>query len=115
MIGMLILNDAWSEDEARFEAPDNSGKLDRMSRPDFQMSITIQFDEFDCGAKKRRGFFGFSQAPVGRAVRTGFTQRANDKMHRTTELRFLRNHAAATEFDVVGMSAEREQRCEFSL
>ncbi len=84
-----------------------AGQLDRVSRPDFQMSVAIQFDELNRRAEERGGFFRFCDALVRRAVRAGFAARADDEMRRAAAARFPRDHAAAAELDVVRDARQR--------
>ena len=58
----------------------DSCQFDRMSGANFQMRIAVKFDEFNGCAQQPGGFFRFSDALFGRAVRSGFAARANDKM-----------------------------------
>ena len=68
MIGMLIFDQARREHDARPHAADDARQFDCVSRANFKMRIAVQFDEFNCCAQKRGGFFRLGHPLFRRAV-----------------------------------------------
>src|SRR4051794_36464724 len=106
MIRMLVLGEARGENDARPHPAQNAGQRNGMGRPDFEMGVSIEFDEFDRRAEERCGSPRFSHALLGLAVRPRSAARAHDKMRRPPSKRLLRDPPAATELDVIWMCAE---------
>ena len=106
MIRMLVLGGARGENDARPHPAQNAGQRDGMGRPDFEVGVSIEFNEFDRRAEECRGSPRFSYALLGLAMRSRFAARAHDEMRRTPYKRLLRDHPAATELDVIWMCAE---------
>jgi len=115
MVRMLILSKTWREHDARLYAPKDSRELDRMCGPDFQMSIAVEFNKFDCRAQQGGGFFCFADALFWRAMSAGFAARANYKMRLPSGAGFARDNSAAGEFNIVRMRTEGEERREFRI
>ena len=109
VIGMLIFNRTWGQHRAWTNTADNSRYLNGVSETEFQMGITVKFDEFNRCTQQASGFFRFSYSFSGCAMRSGFAARTNDKMHFASRMRFARDDAAAAKFNVVGMGAEGQQ------
>ena len=109
---MLVFHQARRQHDAGPDAPDDPRQFDGVSGADFQVRVAVEFEKFDRGAQQRGGFFGLGGALLRRAVAAGFAARADDKMRLASGPGFLRDHAAAAEFDVVGMRAEGQQRRE---
>ena len=83
----------------------------RVGGADLQVRVAVEFDEFDRRTQQRGGSFRASpNALRGRAVSAGFAARADDEVRRAAGAGFARDHAAAAEFDVVGMRAKGQQR-----
>ena len=112
---MLVLNEAWCQHRAGTNAPDNFRQLDGVGSADFQMRVAIKFEKFNRDTKDFCRTFGFGDSLRRCAIRAGFPLGTKDEMHCSPCLRFTRDDAAATEFNVVGMRAEGQQRREFSL
>jgi len=47
MIRMLVLDDAWGENDARPHPAQNPGQRDGMGRPDFEVGVSVELDELD--------------------------------------------------------------------
>jgi len=106
VVGVLILNQTWRKHDAWSHTAQNASQFDGVSGADFEVSITIEFNEFNRCTEKRCGFFCLGHSLLGRAVSSGFAARTNDKIRRASGASLPRNHTAATEFDVIGMRAE---------
>src|SRR3954447_23070132 len=106
MIRMLVLGGARGENDARPHPAQNAGQRNGMGRPDFEVGVSIEFDEFDRRAEERRSSPRFSHALLGLAVRTRFAARAPDKIRGTPNKHLLPDPPAATELDVIWMCAE---------
>ena len=109
VIGMLIFDQTWGEHRAWTNAADNFRQFNGVSGAKFQMSITVQFDEFNRRTEQSGGFFRFSDSLFGRTISSSFAARANDKMRFASGMCFARNDAAAAKFNVVGMRAKGQQ------
>ena len=72
--------------------------------------IAVEFDEFDRRAQERRRLFGLGGSLRRRAVGRRFAARTDDEVSLPAGPRFLRDDAAAAEFDVVGVRAKGQQR-----
>src|SRR6476660_7694943 len=110
MIRMLVLDDAWDKNYARPDPAQNPGQRDGMGRPDFEVGVSVELDELDSRAEKRCGFPRFYDALLRLAMRRRFAARAHDQMRRPPGKRFLHDHPAATELDVIRMCAEGQHR-----
>ncbi len=109
VIGMLIFNRTRGKHCAWTNAADNFRQFSRVSSAKLQMSIPVEFDEFNRCAQQLSGFFRFSYSLSGCAVSSSFTARTNDKMHLASGLRFAGDDAAAAKFNVVGVRAKSQQ------
>ena len=110
MIGVLVLDEARGEDDARPHAAQHASQRDGVSRPDLEVGVSIELDEFDRGAEQRGGSLRFSDPLLGPAVRRRLAARAHDKVRRTPGASLERDHSAAAELDVIGMRPEGEHR-----
>src|SRR5205814_9416116 len=110
MIRMLVLDDAWGENDARPHPAQNPGQRDGMGRPDFQVGVSVELDELDRRAEERRGSPRFCDALLRLAMRRRFAARAHNQMRRSPGKRFLHDHTAASELDFVSMCGLGEQR-----
>ena len=114
MIRMLILHATWRQHDARPNPPQHARQANRMFRSDLKMRVAAEVQEFNRCAQYPRGFLRLGLALIGCSVRAGFAARANHQMHFPAQTRLRRNHAAASELDVIGMGAKRQQRGGFS-
>jgi hypothetical protein len=87
-------------------AANDAGQLDRMSRANFKVRVTVQFDKFDRSTQEFGGPVRLKHPLGRRAMRPGFTARTDNKMGAAASTTFFRNDAAATEFDVVRVRAK---------
>ena len=55
MVRMLVLHEARGENDARPHPAQNAGQRDGMGRPDFEVGVAVEFEEFDRRAEERRG------------------------------------------------------------
>ena len=115
VIGMLIVHKRRGKHDARPHAPQDAGELDGMGSADFEMGIAVEFDEFDRGAEQGRGASGFDVRLLGRAVAARFAARADDEMGGPAGARFVGDHAAAPELDVVRVGAEGQRAARAQL
>ncbi len=77
------------------------------------MRVAFEFKKLDRRAQKPGRLRGFGGPLFGRAVSPGFAARTDGQVRLATGAGLARDHAAAAEFDVVGMRAEGQQRREF--
>src|SRR5437868_7441906 len=101
MIGVLVLCDCRSENDSRFHSPDHSCESNCMGRPDFQVSVTIEFYELEGSAKKFGGFLRFGDPLFGCSMRGRLAFGTYDEMDETPKASLLRNHSANGKFDII--------------
>ena len=76
----------------------------------FEVGISIELDEFNRRAQQRGGFFCLRGSLYRGAMGASFAARAYHKVGRTSRAGCARNHAATSEFDVIGVGAKSQQR-----
>ena len=72
MVGMLIFHHARREHCTWTDTADNFRQFDGVGGADFQMRVTIEFDELNRRAKNFRRRFRLGRPLFGRAVRARF-------------------------------------------
>src|ERR1051326_7384196 len=110
VIRMLVLHEAWREDESRTNPANDRGEFDGVRGADLEMRITVELEELDRDAENFRCLLRFNDALLRSAVRASLAMRTHDEVHCAASACLACDHAAAAELDVVGMSAESEDR-----
>src|SRR5271156_2540886 len=110
---MLIVNQTRGQHSARTKTADNPRQFNCVNGAKFQLSITIELDEFNRCAQQSSGFFCLSYSLSGCAMSSSLTARTNDKMHFAPGTRFAGDDAAAPKFNIVGVCAKGQQGSKF--
>src|SRR4051812_37557308 len=73
VIGMLVFDDGWSQNDSRTLATNDVGEFDRVRGAKLQMRVAIELDEFAACSQQCRRLLRFGGAFFRRAVTARFT------------------------------------------
>jgi len=110
VVGVLVGHERGGEDDGGSVPAQETGERDRVRGLHLEVRVAVELEEFEGDAEERGGTLGLGGALGGGAVGAGFAAGADDAVRGAARAGLGGEDAAATEFQIVGMSAEGEER-----
>jgi hypothetical protein len=115
VIGVLVFHQTWRQQDLRLHAPQYGGQSNRMRGAQLQVGISVELNYFN----RRAEYFGsslcFAYSFLRRAVSRRFSTRTDNEVCRMPGASCLRDNAPASEFNIIGMRAKRQERRSISI